>query len=164
MSFSIIKLWICIIKFSCFFLYNSATKRYWATFTCYCCIHYSWQSFVYKAFVTSRLDFWKSIYSCCYQKQQPRGVPRKRCSENMQQIYRRTQIVLRHGCSPVNLMHIFRTSFSKNTSGWLLLCYGRKQWGLYYVADPSLRCFKNSISLEKRNKNTSFWKINRSLT
>ena len=26
-----------------------------------------------------------------------------------------------HGCSPVNLLHIFRTPFSKNTSGWLFL-------------------------------------------
>ena len=26
-----------------------------------------------------------------------------------------------HGCSPVNLLHIFRTPFTKNTSGWLLL-------------------------------------------
>ena len=60
----------------------------------------------------------------------------------MQQIYRRTpmpkcafhkvawnhtsasniiEITLRHGCSSVNLLHIFRTSFPKNTSGWLLL-------------------------------------------
>ena len=31
------------------------------------------------------------------------------------------QIALRHGCSPVNLLHIFRTAFPKNTSGWLLL-------------------------------------------
>ena len=30
-------------------------------------------------------------------------------------------IVLRHGCSPVNLLHIFRTPFLQNTSGWLLL-------------------------------------------
>ena len=30
------------------------------------------------------------------------------------------EITLRHGCSPANLMHIFRTPFSKNTSGWLL--------------------------------------------
>ena len=29
-------------------------------------------------------------------------------------------IALRHGCSPVNLPHIFRTAFSKNTPGWLL--------------------------------------------
>ena len=28
---------------------------------------------------------------------------------------------LRHGCSPVNLLHIFRTLFSKNTSGGLHL-------------------------------------------
>ena len=31
------------------------------------------------------------------------------------------EIKLRHGCSPVNLLHIFRTPFSKNTSGWLFL-------------------------------------------
>ena len=28
---------------------------------------------------------------------------------------------LRHGCSPVNLLHIFRTPFLKNTYEWLLL-------------------------------------------
>ena len=28
---------------------------------------------------------------------------------------------LQHGCSLVNLLHIFRTPFLKNTSGWLLL-------------------------------------------
>ena len=31
------------------------------------------------------------------------------------------EITFRHGCSPVNLLHIFRTSFPKNTSGRLLL-------------------------------------------
>ena len=31
------------------------------------------------------------------------------------------EIALRHGCSPVNLLHIFRTPFLKNTSGRLLL-------------------------------------------
>ena len=31
------------------------------------------------------------------------------------------EIALWHGCSPVNLRHIFRSSFPKNTSGWLLL-------------------------------------------
>ena len=31
------------------------------------------------------------------------------------------EMTLQHGCSPVNLLHIFRTSSSKNTSGWLLL-------------------------------------------
>ena len=78
------------------------------------------------------------------QKQPPKGVPRKRCSENIQQIYRRTsmprcdfnkvacvisiklqsnfiEIAPRHGGSPVSLLHIFRIPFLKNTSGWLLL-------------------------------------------
>ena len=31
------------------------------------------------------------------------------------------EITLRYGCSPVNLLHIFRTPFIKNTRGWLLL-------------------------------------------
>ena len=31
------------------------------------------------------------------------------------------EITLRHGCSPVNLLHVFRAPFLKNTSGWLLL-------------------------------------------
>ena len=31
------------------------------------------------------------------------------------------EITLPHGCSPVNLLHIFRTPFLKNTSGRLLL-------------------------------------------
>ena len=35
--------------------------------------------------------------------------------------YKNMIITLRHVCSPVNLLHIFRTSFSKNTSRWLLL-------------------------------------------
>ena len=30
------------------------------------------------------------------------------------------EITLRYGRSPVNLLHIFRTPFSKNTSTWLL--------------------------------------------
>ena len=67
------------------------------------------------------------------------------CSENMQQIYWKTampkcdfnkchfnfiEITLRHGCSPVNLLHNFRTPFLKNTSErlpltkwWVLLSF-----------------------------------------
>ena len=33
------------------------------------------------------------------------------------------EITLRHGCSPLNLLHIFRTAFTKNTSGGLLVNY-----------------------------------------
>ena len=31
------------------------------------------------------------------------------------------EIAHRHGCSPLNLLHIFRTPFSRSTSRWLLL-------------------------------------------
>ena len=53
------------------------------------------------------------------QKQRTKGVLRKSCSENMQQIYRRTPMPkcdfnkvwnqLRHRWSPINLLHILRT-------------------------------------------------------
>ena len=56
-----------------------------------------------------------------YQEQQSRGVLGRRCSENMLQTYRKTPIPkydfnkivkqLRHGCSLVNLLHIFGISF-----------------------------------------------------
>ena len=32
-----------------------------------------------------------------------------------------TEITRQHGCSPVNMLHIFRTPFTKSTSKWLLL-------------------------------------------
>ena len=37
------------------------------------------------------------------------------------------EITLQHGCSPVNLLYIFRTPFTKNTYGWLLLKKGLKK-------------------------------------
>ena len=56
------------------------------------------------------------------QKQPTRDVLRKRCSDNMPQIYRRTPMPnTLHGCSPVNLLPFFRTAFPKNTTEGLLL-------------------------------------------
>ena len=61
------------------------------------------------------------------QKQPSRGVLRKRCSENKQQIYRKTfqinfiEIAIPHGCFPVHLLHSSRTPVYKNTQGELLL-------------------------------------------
>ena len=67
-----------------------------------------------------------------------RGVLSTSCSENMQQIYKRTpmpkcdfnkvacnfiEITLQHGSSPVKLLHIFRIAFPKNTSGRLLCIF-----------------------------------------
>ena len=63
------------------------------------------------------------------QKQPLRGVPRKRFSENIQQIYRRTPMPksdfnkVALGCSSVNLLRTFRTSFLKNTSGGCFCLY-----------------------------------------
>ena len=31
------------------------------------------------------------------------------------------EVAIQHECSPVNLLLIFKTTFLKNTSGWLLL-------------------------------------------
>ena len=70
-----------------------------------------------------------------YSDKPSKDVLKKRCSENMQQTYKRPcrsviskklhgnfiEPALRHGCSPVNLMHIFRTTFLKNTAGGVLL-------------------------------------------
>ena len=36
-------------------------------------------------------------------------------------------IILRHGCSPVRLLHIFRTPFAKNTSGRLHISLAEKE-------------------------------------
>ena len=44
-----------------------------------------------------------------------RGVISKKLQSNF------SEIVFRHGCSPVNLLHILRTLFFKNTFGELLL-------------------------------------------
>ena len=65
-------------------------------------------------------------------KQPSTGILKKRYSKNMPQIYTRTsmpllcnfiEIALRHGYSLVNLFHIFRTPFPKNTCGGLLLTF-----------------------------------------
>ena len=73
-------------------------------------------------------SFLRAFSKTFRQKQPSRAVLRKSCSENMQQIYRRTyrrtlmpksdfnfiEITLRQGCSPVNLLHIFRIPFPKS--------------------------------------------------
>ena len=84
-------------------------------------------------------------------KQPLRGVLKKRCSENMQQFIGKhpcrsaisielpsnpcrsaisielpsnsIEITLRHGCSPINLLHIFRAPFPTRSFGLLLLYF-----------------------------------------
>ena len=55
------------------------------------------------------------------------------------------EITLWHGCSPVNLQHIFRKPFSKSPSGWLLLDFV-KLWG---------ESFRHSMFVAERCQN--FW-------
>ena len=87
----------------------------------------------------------------------------------MQQIYRRTlmpkcdlkkllssfiEIELWYGCSPIHLLHIFRTFFAKNTSGRLLLhfvsywCYSYHIFTLF-KNDHVLVTLHNNVFLKK---------------
>ena len=94
-----------------------------------------------------------------FQKQPSRGVVVKRCSENMQQICRRTTIskcyfnkVSRHGCSLVNLLNIYSTPFPKNTAAWLLLsmytCVRQKSNQFTFHYETFIR--KQQISLDNK--------------
>ena len=51
-----------------------------------------------------------------------------------------------HGCSPGNLLDIFRTRFLKNTSGWLLLVFLPSKISLSISGDISLATLYNSIA------------------
>ena len=51
------------------------------------------------------------------------------------------EITLCHRCSPVNLLHIFRTPFPKNTSGWLLLTFFCES-GRGWLGAVATYCFK----------------------
>ena len=62
------------------------------------------------------------------------------------------EITLWHGYSPVNLMHIFRTPFLKNTLGWLLLYLTECTFGMYRNACSQMfyrtvnqKCFSKLI-------------------
>ena len=112
------------------------------------------------------------------QKQSPIVVPGKRFSENMQQTYRRTlmpkcgfnrvalqlcnfiEIALRHGCSPINLLHIFRTPFPRNSSRWLPLKVGVTQKLIHIDSIPSRRSRIAEVLWKKllRKYSKIFWK------
>ena len=106
--------------------------------------------------------FWvtKNIISESH-KQYPRDVLRKRCSEHIRQSYKRTpmptcnfnkvasqvEIAIWHGCSPINLIHIFRTSFSKNTFEGLFSEFIRR----------NIMVFKNLVFLWRIYANDLQW-------
>ena len=100
-----------------------------------------------------------------HQKQPSRGVLRKRCSENMQQIYRRTpskcsfniEMTLRHGCFAVNLLHILRTPFTMNTYERLLLNHLNK-W-LIYSLDMKTYIHRRMLHIMTRKSRISDWEL-----
>ena len=62
------------------------------------------------------------------------------------------EITLRHGRSPVNLLHIFRTPFPKNTSGVLLLLLTYEISGNQSLNVKKLElCIKNSVKLTEKH-------------
>ena len=83
----------------------------------------------------------------------------------MQQIYRKTpipkcdfnsnfvEITLRHGCSTVNLKHIFRGPFPRNTSGWLLLVFEDNKDQVYGQVFKKA-FFKKTINVFKKKSSS----------
>ena len=88
----------------------------------------------------TRGDLWKSVLKISnkFTGEHPcRSVISIKLQSNF------TKTTLRHGCSPVNLLLIFRTPFPSNTSGWLLL-KGRScnSWNIEAEAEIFLRKLK----------------------
>ena len=68
------------------------------------------------------------------------------------------EIALRHGCSPVNLLHIFRTPFPMNASGWLLLSIldeNNNQFQLF----SKLHCTLKKKIFMQNSHNTKQWSL-----
>ena len=61
------------------------------------------------------------------------------------------EITLRHACSPVNLLHIFRTPFLKKTSGRLLLSLlsSWPVWKMWLITELLFELFLFSLLREK---------------
>ena len=68
------------------------------------------------------------------------------------------EITFWHRCSPVNLLHIFRTAFPKNTSGWLHL--GLFQWIFKIISKRLLHRTREYLLLWlKRTKKKTFFRF-----
>ena len=66
------------------------------------------------------------------------------------------EITLRHGCSPVNLLHIFRTPFFKNTSGL-------KPWILYTLINIDLASYMSKCLIRSNVSRSEMWPWNQYL-
>ena len=77
------------------------------------------------------------------------------------------EIALRHGCSPVNLLHFFRTPFRKNTSGGMFLniyihmdskfFFGKKEFVVFcsivVMSKKSIYSYSKISAIKKNWKN-----------
>ena len=91
------------------------------------------------------------------QKQPSRVVLKIRCSENIQQVYWRTpvsecdlqsnfiKITLGHGCSPVNLLRIFRTSFLWTPPDGCIWAFGYLVHYIRYLQEVLVKYLKNKV-------------------
>ena len=59
------------------------------------------------------------------------------------------EITLWHGCSPINLLHILRTPFPRNTSGWPLIKSCWKVVDAYHFMLDCVRSNKNEDMCKK---------------
>ena len=109
---------------------------------------------------------WATKRNYIFQKQLSKGVLKKECSKNMQQctgenpcrrvisiklqsIFNET--TLRHECFPVNLLHIFRTPFYKNSYWELLLIFA---WQLLFRR-YDFSCLKTTV----KKGHLFFWHV-----
>ena len=74
------------------------------------------------------------------QKKPSRGVLKKRSSENMQ-LCNFIKITLRHECSLLNLLNIFRTPFPNNNSGGLLLVNENRSFRIVFFSVRKLKTY-----------------------
>ena len=77
-----------------------------------------WWNFLNSRNSQSEVFLWKSVLKI---RSKFTGENPCRSAISMKLLYNFIVITLRHGCSPVNLPHVFRTPFLKRTFGWLLL-------------------------------------------
>ena len=69
------------------------------------------------------------------------------------------EITLRHRCSSVNLLHIFRTPFYKNTYRGLLLNFDKLVKRLWWCSDAHLYCrcssfFSSTLTVKRKSMHT----------
>ena len=97
-------------------------KFFWVVVSCRLCLHFNTLLNKVTHFRSSRPEVFlgKGVLKIC---SKVTGEHLCRSVILIKLLWNFIEITLRHWCSPVNLLHIFRNPFPKNTSGWLLLTF-----------------------------------------